>query len=66
MNIQDIWDRIEEIKKEQREIRAVYKDMLSATGDRETLLEELETLKARKKQMEADVAGQMDGLTGSL
>lgn len=58
--IQEIWDSIEEAKKEQREIRSVYKDMLNSTGEYEDLLDELQKLKTRKKQMETAVASQME------
>lgn len=58
-SIQDIWNKIEELKKEQKDIRAVYKDMLYSSGEYQELKDQMETLKARKKQMEIGVAGEM-------
>lgn len=59
-NIQDIWEEIEEHKKEQKEIRAVYAGMLENAPGYEDVLEDLKTAKARKKQIETGVQAAMD------
>ena len=51
-NIQDIFNRIQETKKEQKHIRTVYKDLLESSAEYRELLEKLQTLKERKKQIE--------------
>jgi hypothetical protein len=58
-NTQDIFNRIEEARKEQREIRSVYRDMLAASEEYEQVADELKTLKTRKKQIEVGLQNQM-------
>ena len=58
-NVQEIWDRIEEAKREQKEIRSVYKDMLASSAEYQTLGDDLAALKARKKQLEQGMKDQM-------
>jgi predicted nucleic acid-binding Zn-ribbon protein len=58
-NIQEIWNRIEEIKQEQKEIRAAYRDILNSV-EYESLTEELDSLKTRKKQFERNAAISME------
>jgi predicted nucleic acid-binding Zn-ribbon protein len=58
-DIQEIWNRIEEAKREQREIKNIYKDMLASSEQYESLTEELKTLKAQKKMIETGVQDQM-------
>jgi hypothetical protein len=52
-NIQDVFNRIQEKKKETRSIKLLYRDAIEASGEYRELLEKLEQLKARKKQLEA-------------
>jgi hypothetical protein len=59
MNTQDIFNRIEEAKREQREIKSVYRDMLASSEEYENLTDELKTLKAKKKQIETGMQNQM-------
>ncbi|GAC1413263.1 MAG: hypothetical protein NVSMB66_4720 [Candidatus Doudnabacteria bacterium] len=51
-NIQDIFNRIQEKKKETRSIKLLYRDALESSGEYRELSEKLEQLRARKKQIE--------------
>jgi predicted nuclease with TOPRIM domain len=52
VNIQDVFNRIQEKRKESRSIKMLYRDALEASGEYREILEKLEQLKARKKQLE--------------
>ena len=51
-NIQEVFNGIQEKKKELREIKKMYRDALDSSGEYRDLVEKLEQLKARKKQLE--------------
>jgi len=51
-NIQEVWVRIQETKKEQRSIKAMYRDALENSKEYQELLEKLENIKRRKKELE--------------
>lgn len=53
--IPDIFKRMQEAKKESRELKRSYKDALSVNGEYQKVLEELEALKLKKKQVEGVV-----------
>lgn len=53
--LQEIFDRIQNTKKEQREIRLMFKDALKNSNRYQEVLEQLETLRAKKKEVEAGV-----------
>jgi hypothetical protein len=57
-DIQEIWNRIEDAKRELRELKASYKDALNSTGEYEDLLDELKRQKDKKKTIEAAVDAQ--------
>ncbi len=52
-NIQEVFNGIQEKKRELREIKNMYRDALESSGEYRELNEKLEQLKARKKQLEA-------------
>ena len=56
-DIQEIWGRIQQIKKQQKDLRGAYKDALKASQEYVELTEKLTTMRARKKQIEATVKG---------
>jgi hypothetical protein len=58
-NIQDVFNRIQETKKEQRHIRAVYKDLLESSTEYRELLEKIQVLKERKKQLETEARAEL-------
>lgn len=63
-NIQEIFNRINEIKQEQKKIRSIYKDALSNSSEYKNVKEELDKIKENKKQIEinikTDFAHEMD------
>ena len=58
-NIPDIFNRIEQSSREQRELKKLYKDALLGTGEYEEIADKLKSLKERKKQIEIAVAMQL-------
>lgn len=64
----EVFKRIQDKKKEQRDLRALYRDALSVNGQYQQILEELESLKMKKKQIEssvqADFKSEFDKLEG--
>jgi len=54
-DIQEIYHRIEENKKKLKDIRAMYKDALIATGEWEDINDEIKTKREKKKQLETRV-----------
>ena len=51
-NIQEIFDRIQKHKKEQKELKAAYKDALKVSQPYQKIVEELTALREKKKKME--------------
>lgn len=60
-NIQDVWIRIQETKKQQKHIRQMYKDSLTASQEYAELAEKIKTLGQRKKQIEAEAKADLGG-----
>ena len=58
-DIQEIFDEIETLKIEQKEIRKDYKETLEGTDHYEETVEEAKVLREKKKQIETAVQGQM-------
>lgn len=56
-DIQEIWGRIQQIKKQQKDLRLAYKDALQASLEYVELSEKLKTMRERKKQIETTVKG---------
>lgn len=54
-NLNEVFKRLQEKKKEQRELKRMYRDALSINGQYQEVLEELEALKLKKKKIEAGV-----------
>ncbi len=54
-DIKEIFDRIRETKLKQKELRKMYKDELESSGEYQNLLEKIDQLKLRKKQIETDI-----------
>lgn len=54
-NLQEVFDRIQETKGKTREVRKMYKDALEGSKEYQDILEKLEALKMRKKQIETDL-----------
>jgi hypothetical protein len=64
----DVFKRIQDRKKEQRDLKVVYRDALSNNGQYTQIKEELEALKLKKKKIEmtvqADFKEEFDKLEG--
>ena len=60
-NIQEVFSRIKETKRKAKEIKRLYKDELESNSQYRDVLERLETLKATKKQIEAQVKESSSG-----
>jgi len=52
----DVFKRIQDRKKEQRELKTMYRDALSVNADYQKTVDELNELKLKKKKIEASVA----------
>lgn len=57
--IQEIFNELKESKKEQSEIRSEYKDALGQNQEYQELIEKLDELKLRKKELETIAQSQM-------
>jgi hypothetical protein len=51
----EVFKRMQDKKKEQRELKTLYRDALSVNGEYQKILEELSDLKIKKKKAEAAV-----------
>lgn len=53
--IQEVFDRIEKVKKEQREIKKAYRDALDNSQEHQELTEKMKELRDKKKQIEEEM-----------
>lgn len=51
-NIQEIFNNIQKAKKEQKEIKSMYRDALSNSSGHKNVVEEINVLKEKKKKIE--------------
>ncbi|MDX9893719.1 MAG: hypothetical protein RB292_04925 [Patescibacteria group bacterium] len=58
-NLQDIFNRTQKLKKEQRELKAVYRDALKNSDHYQKILEEIKSLRETKKQIEDGIKADM-------
>jgi predicted nuclease with TOPRIM domain len=54
-NIQEVFDRIQKTKKEQKELKTMYRDALNNSGAYQRSLEELKKLKEEKRKYEEGI-----------
>ena len=54
-DLQEVFNRIRETKKEQKEIRKLYRDALDSSQEYRQIVEKFDNLKVRKKQIENEV-----------
>ncbi len=54
-DLQAVFNRIRETKLKQKELRKMYKDALSASAEYNDIVEKLENLKIKKKQIETEL-----------
>jgi len=64
--IQDVFDQLNAIKKQQKEIRTIYKDALANNQRYQNITEKLEQLRAEKKQIEEDTKSEMGSQCAKL
>lgn len=57
-NLQEIFLRIRENKSEQKKLKEVYRDALSNSPSYKEVVDELNDLKVKKKQIESDIKAQ--------
>lgn len=58
-NIQEIFIKMREMKKEQKDLKEMYKDALAQTDEYEEIVEQMKQLREKKKQIETRIQGQM-------
>jgi len=57
-NLQEVFARIQQTKKKQKDIRSAYKDALLNSAEYQDIAEKIKTLRDRKKQIEGTVKGE--------
>lgn len=58
-NIQEVFNKIREMKKEQKNLRDMYKDALVQADKYDEITEEIKVLREKKKEIEARIQGQL-------
>jgi hypothetical protein len=58
-NIQEVFNKIREMKKEQKDLRDMYKDALVQADKYEEIVEEIKVLREKKKEIETRIQGQL-------
>ena len=58
-NIQEVFNKIREMKKEQKDLRDMYKDALLQADEYEKTVEEIKVLREKKKAIETRIQAQL-------
>jgi predicted nuclease with TOPRIM domain len=58
-NAQEIFDKIKEKQKEQKVLRQIYRDVIANSQEYQNILEELDTIKNKKKKIEETLKSQL-------
>jgi uncharacterized coiled-coil DUF342 family protein len=58
-NVQEVFSKIREMKKEQKDLRDMYKDALVQADKYEEIVEEIKVLREKKKEIENRIQGQL-------
>ncbi len=58
-NAQEVFNKIREMKKEQKDLRDMYKDALVQADEYEELVEEINNLREKKKQIETRIQAEL-------
>lgn len=56
--LEEVFNRIKDLKKEQKEIKSVYRDALSTSKEYQDISDKVKDLRERKKQIEVDIRSQ--------
>lgn len=64
--LQDVFHRIQDFKREQKKISKIYRDVLSQKGEYQSIVDEMKTMRERKQQIkdavEMELSSEMDKL----
>ena len=58
-NVQEVFNKIREMKKEQKDLRDMYKDALVQADKYEEIVEQLKVLREKKKEIEARIQSEL-------
>jgi uncharacterized coiled-coil DUF342 family protein len=58
-NIQEVFNKIREMKKEQKDLKEMYKDALVQADEYEEIVEKIKELREKKKQIETRIQGEL-------
>lgn len=58
VDIQEIFNRIQQTKKKQKDIKTLYSDALKSSQEYQEVIEKIKALRERKKQIEAETKSQ--------
>ncbi|HAV11456.1 MAG TPA: hypothetical protein DCX32_02840 [Candidatus Moranbacteria bacterium] len=58
-NIQEIFIKMREMKKEQKDLKEMYKDALAQADEYEEIVEQMKQLREKKKQIETRIQAEM-------
>jgi len=58
-NVQEVFNHIREMKKEQKDLRDMYKDALVQADEYEEIVEEIKVLREKKQQIEARIQAEL-------
>lgn len=58
-DVQEIFNKIKEKQKEQKTLKQIYRDVLSNSQEYQTIIEELDTLKSKKKKIEESLKSEL-------
>ena len=59
VNVQEIFSKIKEKQKEQKTIKQMYRDVLANSQEYQNILEELDSLKLKKKKLEETLKNEL-------
>jgi len=57
-NLQEVFTRIQQTRKKQKDIRSSYKEALMNSAEYQEILEKMKTMRERKKQIEGTIRGE--------
>lgn len=55
VDIQEVYNRLQETKKKQKDIRSAFKDALSTSSEYQEILDKMKALRVKKQQVEAAI-----------
>ncbi|MFA7654120.1 MAG: hypothetical protein WCX97_03720 [Candidatus Magasanikbacteria bacterium] len=58
--IQEVFNRIKETQKKQKDIRSAYKDALAGSGEYREIIDQINTLREKKKKIEGQIRNEFN------